>query len=197
MLDWIKNINKEYPDFWKHYIESFSNKTKRYVIFSCESSGHDIKNDVIFSIGAIGIHGDAIIIKDGFEVVMLQYKYLHDNGLSNDFILVSKIEKKTEYDGIKGFIEYIGNAVLVGHRTHNDIELLNEALEKMECGNLRNEALDIEIMFNKVKDTFDKKYSLQEMCDYFNIPISERNYAMDDAYIIALLFLKLKKKLGL
>lgn len=198
MFDWLKNINKEHPPFWKNYLESFANKTQRYVVFSCESSGHNITKDVLFSVGGIGIIDEMIVVKDGFEVVMLQYRYLHDNGLSNDFILVSKIEKMTEYDGLKSFIEYIGNAVLVGHRTQYDIDMINEALEqRMDCGRLRNEALDIEIMFNKVKDTYEKKYSLQEMCDYFQIPISERNSAMDDAYTIGLLFIKLKNKLGI
>ncbi len=198
MFDWLKNINKEHPPFWKNYLESFANKTQRYVVFSCESSGHNITKDVLFSVGGIGIIDEMIVVKDGFEVVMLQYRYLHDNGLSNDFILVSKIEKMTEYDGLKSFIEYIGNAVLVGHRTQYDIDMINEALEqRMDCGRLRNEALDIEIMFNKVKDTYEKKYSLQEMCNYFQIPISERNSAMDDAYTIGLLFIKLKNKLGI
>lgn len=198
MFDWLKNINKEHPPFWKNYLESFANKTQRYVVFSCESSGHNITKDVLFSVGGIGIIDEMIVVKDGFEVVMLQYRYLHDNGLSNDFILVSKIEKMTEYDGLKSFIEYIGSAVLVGHRTQYDIDMINEALEqRMDCGRLRNEALDIEIMFNKVKDTYEKKYSLQEMCDYFQIPISERNSAMDDAYTIGLLFIKLKNKLGI
>ena len=198
MFDWLKNINKEHPPFWKNYLESFANKTHRYVVFSCESSGHNINKDVLFSVGGIGIIDDMIVVKDGFEVVMLQYRYLHDNELSNDFILVSKIEKMTEYDGLKAFIEYIGNAILVGHRTQYDIDMINEALEqRMDCGRLRNEALDIEIMFNKVKDTYEKKYSLQEMCDYFQIPISERNSAMDDAYTIGLLFIKLKNKLGI
>lgn len=198
MFDWLKNINKEHPPFWKNYLESFANKTQRYVVFSCESSGHNITKDVLFSVGGIGIIDEMIVVKDGFEVVMLQYRYLHDNGLSNDFILVSKIEKMTEYDGLKSFIEYIGNAVLVGHRTQYDIDMINEALEqRMDCGRLRNEALDIEIMFNKIKDTYEKKYSLQEMCDYFQIPISERNSAMDDAYTIGLLFIKLKNKLGI
>lgn len=198
MFDWLKNINKEHPPFWKNYLESFANKTQRYVVFSCESSGHNITKDVLFSVGGIGIIDEMIVVKDGFEVVMLQYRYLHDNGLSNDFILVSKIEKMTEYDGLKSFIEYISNAVLVGHRTQYDIDMINEALEqRMDCGRLRNEALDIEIMFNKVKDTYEKKYSLQEMCDYFQIPISERNSAMDDAYTIGLLFIKLKNKLGI
>jgi WD40 repeat protein len=29
MLDWIKNINKEYPEFWKSYLAKFETKSSR------------------------------------------------------------------------------------------------------------------------------------------------------------------------
>lgn len=197
MLDWLKNINKDYPDFWKSYIQKFQNKSKRIIAFSCETSGINPSKDVVLSIGAIGIYDDKIIVKDAFEVILLQYKYLHDNGLSNEFIIVSKQEKLTEYDALKVFLEYIENAILVGHRANQDIELLNEALSRMDCGRIKNETLDIEVMFNKIKDTYEKKYTLDEMCNFFKIEPSHRNEVIDDAYSIALLFLKMKSKLQL
>jgi DNA polymerase-3 subunit epsilon len=85
MFDWIKNINKEHPEFWKNYLEKFESKTKtkRYVILNTETSGLNPKKDVILSFGAIGIENDIIKVNDALELVILQYKYLHDNGLSN------------------------------------------------------------------------------------------------------------------
>ena len=41
-------------------------------------------------------------------------------------------------------IEYIGNSTLVGHRINFDVEMINEVLEKMACGRLKNEALEQE-----------------------------------------------------
>jgi DNA polymerase III subunit epsilon len=85
---------------------------------------------------------------------------------------------------------------LVGHRIHFDIEMINEALEKMECGKLKNEALDIEIMHQKLLDITNKSFSLDDLSKLYKIPQSEKNSASDDAYSIALLFLKLKTRLG-
>jgi len=196
MLDWIKNINKEYPDFWKLYLAKFESKTNRYVVLCTEATGLNPKKDVILSFGAIGVVDDIIRVGDTFEVVILQYKYLHDNGLSNDFLIKSKLSKLAEPQAIQALVDYIGNAVLVGHRIHFDIEMINDVLEKMECGKLKNEALDIEIMHQKLMDSNNKSFSLEDLVTQYKLPLNERNSSSDDAYTIALLFLKLKSRLG-
>ena len=196
MLDWIKNINKEYPEFWKLYLAKFETKSNRYLILCTETSGLNPKKDVILSFGAIGVVNDIIKIGDNFEVVILQYKYLHDNDLSNEFLVESKLTKLAEPQAIQSLVDYIGNAVLVGHRIHFDIEMINEALEKMECGKLKNEALDIEIMHQKLLDITNKSFSLDELIKNYKIPQNEKNSASEEAYTIALLFLKLKNRLG-
>ncbi|WP_309612531.1 3'-5' exonuclease [Flavobacterium sp.] len=196
MIDWIKNINKEYPDFWKSYLAKFETKSNRYVVLSTETTGLNPKKDVILSFGAVAVVNDIIRIGDNFEVVILQYKYLHDNGLSNEFLIESKLAKLAEPQAIQALVDYIGNAVLVGHRIHFDIEMINDVLEKMECGKLKNEALDVEIMHQKLLDITNKSYSLEDLVKHYKLPLNERSSASDDAYSISLLFVKLKARLG-
>lgn len=197
MLDWLKNINKEYPDFWKNYLDKFETKPTRFVVISTETSGLNPDKDVILSLGSFGIVNDSIIIQDNFETVLLQFKYLHDNGLSNEFIIDSKMKKLQEDEALETFINYLGNAVLVGHHINFDIEMINAALERLSCGRLKNEALDIDVMYRKLHDINDKQFSLDDLCDIYKIPKSDRNSSADDAYKIALLFLKLKSRLGI
>jgi DNA polymerase III subunit epsilon len=194
MLDWLTGSNK-HPEFWKLYLAKFETKSNRYVILNTETTGLNPRKDVILSFGAIGVVDDVIRIGDNFEVVILQYKYLHDNGLSNEFLIESKLTKLAEPQAIQALVDYIGNAVLVGHRIHFDIEMINDVLEKMECGKLKNEALDVEIMHQKFMDV-TKPFSLDDLIQHYKLPPNERNSASDDAYSIALLFLKLKTRLG-
>ncbi len=196
MLDWIKNINKEYPEFWKLYLAKFETKGARYVILNTETSGFNPKKDVVLSMGGIGMINDVIKIGDNFEVVIMQYKYLHDQGLSNESIIDSKLTKLAEPQAIQALVDYIGNAVLVGHRIHFEIEMINEALEKMGCGKLKNEALDIEIMHQKLLDSTNKSFPLEALIKAYKLPQNENNTVSDDAYAIALLFLRLKTRLG-
>jgi len=69
-------------------------------------------------------------------------------------------------------------------------------LERMECGKLKNEALDVEIMHQKLMDVTNKSFSLEDLINHYKIPKNEKNSASVDAYSIALLFLKLKTRLG-
>jgi DNA polymerase-3 subunit epsilon len=197
MLDWLKNINKEYPDFWKTYVSKFDKKSSRFVVLSTETSGLNPDKDVILSIGSFAVIDNSIVIGDNFEAILLQYKFFHDNGLSNEFLVESKMKKLGEPEAIKLFIEFIGNSVLVGHHIDFDVEMINAALERLDCGRLKNEALDIDVMHRKLHDINDKQFSLEELCLAYNIPVSDRNSAAEDAYKTALLFLKLKSRLGI
>jgi DNA polymerase-3 subunit epsilon len=197
MLDWLKNINKEHPEFWKTYLSKFEKKSNRFVILSTETSGLNPHKDVILSIGSFAVIDNSILIGDSFEAVLLQYKFLHDNGLSNEFIVESKMKKLVEPDALQSLIDYIGNSVLVGHHIDFDVEMINAALEKLDCGRLKNEALDIDVMYRKLHDITDKQFSLDELCTIYKIPKSERNSSSEEAYKIALLFLKLKSRLGI
>ncbi len=196
MLDWLKNINKEYPEFWQNYLLKFDKKPNRYVVLSTQTSGHNPKNDVIFSFGGIAVVDSEIIVGDSFEIVLLQYKYLHDNDLSNVFLIESRLPKLPEQEAVENFINYIGNAILVGYRIYYDVELINEALEKMHCGRLKNEALDTEIMYRKWIDA-DGQFTFDQMCEALKIPPVERGTASEEAYNLALIFLKLKSRLGI
>lgn len=197
MIDWLKNINKEYPEFWKDYLSKFDTKSKRFVVLSTETTGLSLHKDVILSIGSFAVINNSIHIADSFETILAQYKFFHDNGISNEFTVETKMKKLGESEAIQTFVEFIGNAVLVGHHIDFDVEMINVALERLGCGRLRNEALDIDIMYRKLTDINNKQFSLEELCEIYKIPKSDRNSSSEDAYKIALLFLKLKSRLGL
>lgn len=191
-----KLFNKEYPEFWKKYTESFKNPATKYVVISMETSGLDTEKDVIMSIAATSVIQNRIILKDSFEI-FIQHKKHTEIDIDNEFISVSKVDKILENEAIETLLNYLNNSILIGHRIDFDIEMLNEALSRLKLGKIRNEAFDIEAMFNKIMETNEKKYSLEEMSKSLKINLSDRNSVADDAYSIALLFLKMKDKLGI
>ena len=181
MIDWIKHINKPSPDFWKKYVAKFEEKSNRYIAISLESTGLNPKKDTILSYGAVSIINDTILISDSFEVILSEN---NNTEISNDV-------------AVEMFVDFIENAVLIGYHIDFDVQIINEALEKLHCGRLKNEALDIEIMYKKLQEDNDSKFSLAELITIFKIPKSDRVSASEDAFSIALLFLKLKSRLGL
>ena len=198
MIDWLKNMTQDYPEFWKKYISKFNEKTNRFVVLSTETSGLNPDKDVILALSCIAVQNNMVVVGDSFEVVLKQYIFNHDNGFSNEFIIESKQEKFSESIAIEAFIDYLGNAILIGHHINFDLEMINKALRKNNCGTLKNEALDIEIMYKKWNNfKEDKSFSIEELQTIFKLPKTDRISAADDAFAIALLFLKLQNRLGL
>ena len=107
-------------------------------------------------------------------------------------------EKSSEEQALIDFLHYIKDATLVGHHISFDIEMINEALDRLEVGRLKNQYMDSDIMYQKLKHFPEEQHtSLDELCSVFNIRKTDRHTSSGDTYITALLFLKLKKKLSL
>lgn len=197
MLDWIKYMHNDHPEFWKSYLAKFAQKSNRFVVISAVATGTSPSNDVLLSLGAVAVEHNAIIVKESIEMVLQQYKFLHENGLSNAYIIESELPKLGEAEAIQNFVDYLGNAILVGYRINNTLEMMNIALANMGCGRLRNEALDLEIMHRKLQDLSEVSIPAPQLLVLYKVPELHPTHTALQAYSLALLFLKLKIRLGI
>ena len=158
----------------------------------------DWKDDVILSIGAISVINDEIKVGDFFEAFLKQDVFNPENAILTGILKEGKEEKIIEAEAIIRFLDFIKDATLVGHNINFDVEMINQALKRLNLGKLKNTILDVDVMYQKFKNLpEDKHHNLDELCDIFKIKKSDRHTASGDAYIISLLFLKLKRKLKL
>lgn len=197
MLDWIKYMHNDHPEFWKSYLAKFAQKSNRFVVISAVATGTSPNNDVLLSLGAVAVEHNAINVKESIEMVLQQYKFLHENGLSNSYIIESELPKLGEAEAIQNFVDYLGNAILVGYRINNTLEMMNIALANMGCGRLRNEALDLEIMHRKLQDLSEVSIPAPQLLALYKVPELHPTHTALQAYSLALLFLKLKIRLGI
>lgn len=198
--NWFKKSVKNYPKFWETYLEEFNTESsnKRYVVFDCETTGLNTKTDRILSIGAIVIENEKIKIANHFSVFLKQDFFRKESVAIHGIRKEGDEEKFVEAEAIIQFLDFIKNATLVGHHANFDIEMINQALNRLEAGKLKNQYMDTDIMYQKLKYYPSEQHtSLDELCDVFKIRKTERHTASGDAYITALLFLKLKKKLSI
>ena len=196
--NWFKKITKDNPKFWETYLATFENKVQnnRYIVFDCESTGLDFKKDRILSIGAVAVIDNKIDVNDYFEVFVIQDLFKPESVPIHGIMRDGNEEKIVEAEAIIRFLDYIKNATLIGHHINFDIELINQALERLNLGKLKNEFMDTDAMYQKLKHLpLEEHRSLDELCDIYKISKSDRHTASGDAFITALLFLKLKKKL--
>lgn len=200
-FDWFRKTKKDAPQFWKDYVSCFKKQPgnatqKRYVIFDCETTGLDPKKDRILSIGAIGVEEDRIRLSDCFEVFLEQEVYRSETAPIHGILKAGKEDKLVESEAVIRFLSYIKDATLVGHHTSFDIAMVNQALKRLDMGKLKNKKIDTNTLYQKYKGWQSDQYSgLDELCAVFRISKSDRHTASGDAFITALIFLKLKKKL--
>ncbi len=190
------------PQFWKNYQALFDSGEKqhgrRYVIFDMETSGLDWKDDVILSIGAVAVVSNAIEVGDFLEVYIQQEKFTSGSVALQGVVKQDKHDKVVEAEAMIRFLNFVKDATLVSHNINLDIEMINQALKRLELGRLRNPLMDTNALYARWKDLpDDTRATLDELCDALKVRKSDRHTASWNAYITAILFLKLKKKLDI
>lgn len=200
LFEWFKKEKKVYPEFWQNYIASFESKAavispQRVVAFDTETTGLNHRKDVILSIGAVGIYGNRIKVNDHLEVFIEQDISKKESIAIHGILKEGKQQKLQEHEAIAEFLNFIQDAVLVGHHVRFDIMMINNALQRMGLPKLKNKSIDTDTMYQKYKRLPEEHhFSLDELCEFFKISRSDRHTAIGDAYITALIYLRLKDK---
>lgn len=197
-FEWLTGSS---PQFWKNYISLFDTddhlKKKRFVVFDMEATGLDFKDDTILSIGAMGVTDGGIAIGDFLQI------YVVNNDSAPQSVALQAVVKNNnetvvEAEAMIQLLNFIKDATLVGHNINLDIEMINQALKRLELGRLKNDVMDTNVLFKRWKGiTDDTQYTLDELCEALKIDKTDRHSAWGNAYTTALIFLKLKVKAGI
>jgi DNA polymerase-3 subunit epsilon len=195
-MNWFKK--KKYPTFWKSYIECFKEKQNssleniRFVVFDTETTGLDTKKDRILSIGTITVIGNTLKVSDNLECYLKQDLFNSETVKIHGLLKEGTSKKVSEEDAVIQFLAHIENSVLVAHHAAFDIAMINQALKCLNLPKLKNKVLDTGYLFKKTKlDTSKEHFSLDHLSLKFNIPLHDRHTASGDAFITALLLVKL------
>ncbi|WP_282031973.1 3'-5' exonuclease [Winogradskyella eximia] len=195
-MSWFKR--KTYPEFWHKYVAHFKKskhhklKDIRFIVFDTETTGLNTKEDRILSIGCVGIENFKIKIADQLESYVIQEHFNADTVKIHGLLKEGTLSKLEEEEAIIQFLDFVKDAVLVAHHAAFDVAMINNALKRMQLPKLKNKVLDTGHLFQKTKlDTTKEHFGLDELSKRFNIPLHDRHTASGDAYITAILFLKL------
>lgn len=206
ILKKLQNNIPNPPIFWQQYLQlSFDLPQKdikvdemSFLAIDVESTGFNPKKDSLVSIGAVRITNNKIKAAESIEL------FIKQNSVSRGAVHVHEIIKDvgdpaySEKEAIKKIIEFAGNSILVGHQINFDLMMINRGLKKITGGRLKNLTLDTAKLYLRTKGTGRTQHqnvSLDYICNELNIPLDGRHSAAGDAYITAILFLKLTRKL--
>lgn len=174
--------------------------TARFVVLDTETTGFDYEKDRILCIGAIVLQNNTISIQDSFEVYIEQEHYnkatAQIHGILKDFVL----DRPKELEALQQFLAFLGDSIIIAHHTAFDVTMINKALERNGLPELKNRTLDTAKLYKKTllsSYLLERKdhYTLDDLADKFDISKKDRHTALGDAYITAIAFLKILKKL--
>lgn len=190
--------------FWEKeenlFDENITIEETRFVVLDTETTGFDYTNDRILCIGALVLQNNIIKIEESFEIYIEQDHYDEStaqiHGILKDFI----VKRPSELEALEQFLNYLGDSIIIAHHANFDITMINRALERNGLPELKNKSLDTGILYKKTlikSHLFERKdhYALDDLADKFDISKKDRHTALGDAYITAIAFLKIVKKL--
>ena len=191
-------------NFWKKeenlFDENITIEETRFVVLDTETTGFDYENDRILCIGALALQNGTIAIQNSFEVYLQQDHYdkstAQIHGILRDFVL----KRPTELEALEQFLAFLGDSIIIAHHTIFDVTMINKALERNNLPQLTNKTLDTAHLYKRTlikSHLFERKdhYTLDDLADKFDISKKDRHTALGDAYITAIAFLKIVKKL--
>jgi len=192
-------------NFWKKeennlFDENITIEETRFVVLDTETTGFDYENDRILCIGALVLQNGIISVQGSFEVYLEQDHYDKSTAQIHGILRDLLIKRPTEMEALQQFLDFLGDSIIIAHHTVFDITMINKALERNGLPPLANKTLDTAFLYKKTliqSHLFERKdhYTLDDLADKFDISKKDRHTALGDAYITAIAFLKIVKKL--
>ncbi|WP_299779434.1 3'-5' exonuclease [uncultured Formosa sp.] len=201
-MKWLFNKNeKTYPEYWLRYMSHFleSNHTdihsSTYVVLDTETTGFNYEKDKMLCIGAVKIIDGYIDISTAIEIYIKQDYFNESTVEIHGLIKNERIKTVSEEEAVILFLDYIKDSILVAHHAFFDVTMINKALERLELPELKNKVLDTMFIYRatRVKSNpidNNKKYTLDQLAENYDIDLSDRHTASGDALIAAIAFLK-------
>ncbi|MDX2108731.1 MAG: 3'-5' exonuclease [Verrucomicrobiota bacterium] len=178
----------------------------RFVVFDTETTGLDVHRDRLISIGAVALKDGQIIVEDSFEAlipVVYNSATVVYHGITREESQKGRPERETLVD----FASYARGGVLVGHHVGTDLQVLAISETRLNLSPTVSFALDTGLLARWLQEHFGQlnghilqRFSLEELCRVYTIPMHDRHTAAGDAFLTALLFqrlLRLASRAGL
>jgi len=176
-----------------------------FVVFDTELTGFSRKQDEIIAIGAVKIRNLQIVCGETFYALVRP-----DERFQTSSTLVHRLTPQELHKAplmaevLPKFLEFCGDAFLVGHFVRLDLEFINRATNKHLGGMVTTPYLDtmcLAMAYNDIKqgsycDQYNRQsaYNLAVLSKEYGLPLFAEHNALQDSLQTAYLFLYLVKK---
>ena len=174
-----------------------SKPNPRYVVFDCETTGLDPSKDGILTIGAVAVRGGEICLDDEFDAILSDWR-MTSAVLVHGITAAEAASGESEEQAVNRFLDYVGDAVLVGHHVGFDQKIVAHAARRLGR-DLPNPALDTMRIALALEErgAFEGReirgFDLDNLGALFDVDPHDRHTASGDAFITAQIFIRLER----
>lgn len=169
----------------------------RFVVLDLETTGLDPARDAIVTIGAVAVTGGEIVLGDAFAALLKVEKNtpaVTVHGVTRD----QARRGLDEASAMARLLDYLADAVIVGHHIGHDITAVNAACTRAWGVTLLNRHLDTMDLTLHLEQAGAfaghppiRRFTLDALCERFGVVPHDRHTAAGDAFITAHVFLRL------
>ena len=172
-------------------------KSDEVVVFDCETTGLNPKNDDIISIGAVKVKGNKILTNEAIHLFIKQDKQINHKSITIHQIRHCDLDEAISLEeAIEKFLYYIGNRKLVGYYLEFDVAMINKYIKPMFGITLPNKQEEVSaIYYDKKISTIPQgniDLSFDNILEDLGLPKLQAHDALNDAVMTAMMYLKLK-----
>lgn len=162
-------------------------EASRYVVVDVETSGLNLLEDKLISIGAVAIVGGRVVLSDSYSAVLQQEKSSNrENILLHGIGGDAQRMGQPAAEALLGFLEYLGKDPLVAFHVEFDETMIRRAMRRYLGLNFKHAWVDLAYVMpglNPAKASHCR--SLDDWVNAFGIRIDRRHDAVADALATA------------
>jgi DNA polymerase III subunit epsilon len=171
-----------------------------YVVLDTELTGLQLRKDSIVSIGAVKITGRKISLGDIFYRVVEPRTKLTGRSVVIHGITPSEATECPDIGALlPEFLDFCETRIIAGHFVGMDINFINAEMKRLYGFGLKNPSVDTLKLYtwmrknegNAFHDGLSENVDLFSLARKYNIPVSRKHNALEDAFITAQLFQRL------
>ena len=151
-----------------------------FCVLDLETTGGSAASCEITEIGALRYRGGALegtfqtMVNPGVEIPPFITVL---TGITHAMV----IEAPRIEEALPAFLEFIGDAVIVGHNVRFDLSFLNAATERLGYGRLPNRSVDTIALARRLVRGDVHNFKLGTLAAHFRSPVTPSHRALDDA----------------
>ncbi len=162
----------------------------RYVVVDVETSGLNLLEDRLISIGAVAVVNGKVALGDSFYVVLQQLAASGKrNILLHGISTTAQLEGDPPVDALLSFLDYLGKDPLIAFHVTFDETMIRRALREYLGFSFKHPWLDMAYVMPGLNPPLARKYrALDDWIGHFGVRIDARHNALADALATAQLF---------